>query len=233
MGTVDDARKAARRESDRRYRERNREKINGANRRRYRSENPEVKRVRNATDEERAEKRRVYKRAYYAANRERILAQNRLTLDIKRKREYDREYRAENPEKWRAYYATNVEQIRARARAWYRDNYERARETRKQWARTNPDSVYKMVKRYQASKRGVAWEPWTSREVLERDGWECQLDDCRHPDGRQIDPDAPYHSRWAGTADHVVPVSKGGADTLDNLQAAHRSCNAAKGNRVA
>ena len=31
-------------------------------------------------------------------------------------------------------------------------------------------------------------------------------------------------------ADHIVPRSKGGSNHIDNLQAAHRSCDSAKGN---
>jgi 5-methylcytosine-specific restriction endonuclease McrA len=32
--------------------------------------------------------------------------------------------------------------------------------------------------------------------------------------------------------DHIVPLSKGGTDTLDNKAASHRSCNAAKAARL-
>jgi 5-methylcytosine-specific restriction endonuclease McrA len=31
--------------------------------------------------------------------------------------------------------------------------------------------------------------------------------------------------------DHIVPISKGGTHTLDNVQMAHRFCNLSKGNR--
>ncbi|MEO1303442.1 MAG: HNH endonuclease [Pseudomonadota bacterium] len=44
------------------------------------------------------------------------------------------------------------------------------------------------------------------------------------------------HARiWAkrrATIDHIVPISKGGADQLENLQLAHANCNKIKGNRV-
>ena len=33
--------------------------------------------------------------------------------------------------------------------------------------------------------------------------------------------------------DHIIPLARGGADTLDNKQAAHRRCNRAKWHRLA
>lgn len=54
-----------------------------------------------------------------------------------------------------------------------------------------------------------------TRAVLERDGRRCA---------------------WCGgtatTADHIVPRSAGGPDTLANLQAACAACNYSRGNRA-
>jgi 5-methylcytosine-specific restriction endonuclease McrA len=36
----------------------------------------------------------------------------------------------------------------------------------------------------------------------------------------------------ANSVDHIVPKSKGGTHEMDNLRAAHMSCNAARGNRT-
>jgi hypothetical protein len=61
------------------------------------------------------------------------------------------------------------------------------------------------------------------RLICERDGWMCWI--CRKEIDRQL---LPPH-RHAGTADHVVPISKGGSDDEANLRAAHFSCNARRG----
>jgi 5-methylcytosine-specific restriction endonuclease McrA len=37
-------------------------------------------------------------------------------------------------------------------------------------------------------------------------------------------------SVWSLTMDHIVPVSKGGTNRVDNLQPAHFRCNKRKGN---
>jgi hypothetical protein len=56
-----------------------------------------------------------------------------------------------------------------------------------------------------------------SRQVWDRDDWQCVF--------------CGGHRRL--TVDHVIPVSRGGTDDLDNLQTACWSCNSSKGNRDA
>jgi 5-methylcytosine-specific restriction endonuclease McrA len=65
--------------------------------------------------------------------------------------------------------------------------------------------------------------------VYRRDRWQCQVPECLHPDGRAINPrlrgkDDP----WAPSVDHVIPQVGGGADSMENLRAAHRWCNQAR-----
>lgn len=49
--------------------------------------------------------------------------------------------------------------------------------------------------------------------------------------GHWINADLPARHPMSFTADHVVPRSLGGPDTLGNLRPAHRACNSRKGNR--
>lgn len=60
--------------------------------------------------------------------------------------------------------------------------------------------------------------------VLERDNWTCQL--CHQPI-YNVTP----KTRWAPSADHIIPRSRGGESTIENLRAAHYGCNSARGNR--
>jgi hypothetical protein len=56
-------------------------------------------------------------------------------------------------------------------------------------------------------------------EVLKRDGGRCVLCGNSKKDGVKLH------------VDHILPRSKGGKDTLDNLQTLCQPCNLGKGNR--
>jgi 5-methylcytosine-specific restriction endonuclease McrA len=43
---------------------------------------------------------------------------------------------------------------------------------------------------------------------------------------------APKDSWWKVTLDHIIPLSKGGTHTWDNVRPAHRRCNELKGDRL-
>jgi 5-methylcytosine-specific restriction endonuclease McrA len=212
-------RRAYKRAWERRRRQTNPEKTREKWRRWYRA-HPEYKQVKNDR----------YREADAARQR------RRYKEDPERGREASRRYRAANPEAVRAseqrYRRANADKIRERERRYRQANREKIRAKDRRWREANPEKLAERDAHHQnrrrALKAGVPSERWTTAEIVERDGWQCQVDDCRHPGGRAIDPDAEY--RWRATVDHVRPISKGGADLKGNLQAAHQACNSAKNN---
>lgn len=60
--------------------------------------------------------------------------------------------------------------------------------------------------------------------VFDRDGWRCGI--C----GKKVNRKASPPALDSPTMDHIVPISKGGTHTLDNLQCAHFGCNCRKSN---
>ena len=50
--------------------------------------------------------------------------------------------------------------------------------------------------------------------------------------GKAIDYSLRYPDPMSFVVDHIIPVDAGGPDTIENKQAAHRSCNRTKSNRV-
>lgn len=67
---------------------------------------------------------------------------------------------------------------------------------------------------------------YSDREIFIRDNWICHL--CQKP----IDQGLSRTDPMGATIDHVLPLSKGGDDSLGNVKAAHWSCNRAKGASV-
>lgn len=67
--------------------------------------------------------------------------------------------------------------------------------------------------------------PYSKFAIGERDRWRCQL--C----GLKIDRQANALDPLAFEVDHIIPLSLGGWDAPNNVQASHRECNNAKSNR--
>lgn len=99
-----------------------------------------------------------------------------------------------------------------------------------QYHKENPHKSRENRRRRRAILLGVLVEKYTEKEVLELYGYSCHI--C----GEVIDLEAP---RMQGTdgwekglhMDHLIPVSKGGADVLDNIRPAHAYCNLSKGSK--
>jgi 5-methylcytosine-specific restriction endonuclease McrA len=86
------------------------------------------------------------------------------------------------------------------------------------------EHVIATVSNYRARKANVAFEYYTSSDVLARWGTCCHL--C----GEEIDLKAPRRPGLFGWEkslhlDHVIPIIAGGLDILDNVKPAHAKCN--------
>lgn len=96
---------------------------------------------------------------------------------------------------------------------------------RKEWRERNK-YLYKS-NRTRARRLGVDYDYYTEQDVFDNWGYNCHL--C----GEAINFDAPRQCGKPGWEtglhiDHVVPLSKGGTDTLDNVRPAHGQCNIIK-----
>ena len=106
-----------------------------------------------------------------------------------------------------AYYLANRESIRAQRAA-------------------NPEIGRRAVARRRALKLKNGFEIYKEQEVLDKYGTNCHI--CNIP----IDLNAPRARKFGWEnglhIDHLIPLSKGGADTLDNVRPAHGLCNLRK-----
>jgi len=86
------------------------------------------------------------------------------------------------------------------------------------------------VKKYVHARRArlaaVESDHYKPHEIFERDQWTCRL--CNEA----IDEALRWPHRYSASVDHVIPLSLGGSDTLQNVQSAHLTCNISKGARI-
>lgn len=122
-----------------------------------------------------------------------------------------------------AYYRANQERIKQRVREWEQANRERVAENHRLWKQKNPERLRELRSAYNHRRRArIADRPheeFAFEDIFDRDGWVCGL--C----------DMPVNPAVA-SLDHIIPISKGGSHTRDNVQLAHLDCNKAKGDRL-
>lgn len=75
-----------------------------------------------------------------------------------------------------------------------------------------------------AAKRGLPYEDFDIEALAVRDQWRCWI--CRCPIDRTV---MDRNNPWNVSLDHVVPQSRGGGWTWDNLRLAHYGCNLLRG----
>lgn len=77
------------------------------------------------------------------------------------------------------------------------------------------------------ARQGALSSPRISLELIaKRDHYICHL--CN----QIVDMDIKRTDKMGATIDHVLPISKGGLDTMENVALAHWICNIRKGNKV-
>ena len=164
------------------------------------------------------EKRTLSSRAWYVANKE-------------RKAETDRAWRAAHPdysrgqysaraEYFRSRYAVHKEEIAIRHKAYNLANRDKRAAAKRTWCAANPERPLAYNRSRRATKLGaegsLTWAQWKAIQV-------AYAGRCAYCGKKPA----------ALTQDHVIPLSRGGSHTPENIVPACRSCNSRKGARPA
>lgn len=149
---------------------------------------------------------------YYARNKERIQS-------------YKKIYQLENKEsiklKKSHYYKRNKDYINEKNKEYYRKNKNKIYVSNNKWRKENPDK-YKLITMNATQRRLSKKRSLISTFTLKQ--WQHCLTHFNHS------------CAYCGGVEnleqeHVIPVSKGGHYTVDNIIPACRSCNASKNNK--
>jgi 5-methylcytosine-specific restriction endonuclease McrA len=108
---------------------------------------------------------------------------------------------------------------------------EKEKERKKKWSSKNSEKIAEMSRRRRARIKNNDFEFYTEDEVLNLYGKQCYI--CN----KDIDLLMPRRVGTIGWEnglhiDHIVPISKGGSDTLNNVRPAHALCNIKKGDKI-
>jgi 5-methylcytosine-specific restriction endonuclease McrA len=139
----------------------------------------------------------------------------------------------------KAWKSRNKDKVLEQSRKYYRENSEKLTEQQRINRAKNPnfrDVQASASRRRRAKIKNQGFEFYREKDVIERYGKICHI--CN----KDIDINAPRSGKTAGKLklnwenglhiDHVIPISKGGTDTLDNVRPSHAKCNLSKGNKI-
>lgn len=119
-------------------------------------------------------------------------------------------------EYWSHYASEHPESVRAYQNNWRVKNRERACEASREWRIANPEAARELSARRRARKKGIVVSKVDLRNLLALYGMTCHI--C----SQAIASTRDLH--W----DHVIPLSRGGTHSTDNLRPAHAACNLSK-----
>mgnify|MGYP003633117607 FL=1 len=149
------------------------------------------------------------------------------TCSNKQSAEYKQNNKEKVLERNKEYYQNNKEQIKEYYKEYYQDNKEQINEQQKEYKQNNPHKRREQNRKRRALKQRNIHKPYTEDQVLKLYGKDCHI--CKKPVSLSANrsPGAPGWEQGLHL-DHVIPLSKGGADTLENVKPAHGLCNMQK-----
>jgi 5-methylcytosine-specific restriction endonuclease McrA len=138
---------------------------------------------------------------------------------IRRKKQY---YYA-NREKCIAHHAewkrNNTENLRLYEQRRYETKYAYMSEKNRRWRKEHPFNRAQCEAKRRARINDASVGKVDYNAIVQRDGMVCYLCD------QEV-------SRETLSFDHVVPLARGGAHSMDNIRVCHKSCNFKKGHRA-
>ena len=176
------------------------------------------------------ELKRAASKRYRLKNADKVKAYRKLRKN--QQREYHKKYREEKAEELKIkkskYYLNNKDKVVKKIKEYQDKNKEKVLQWKRDYSLRNPEVAKAGKRRRRAREMKVRSEKYTTQDVLDMYGINCHI--CSEP----IDLTATRQCGKPGWQhglhlDHLIPISKGGSDTIDNVRPAHGACNLTKG----
>jgi len=209
------------------YRKDNKEKVAESQKKYFQSHKEEYYAYRKQYNEANKEKLIEYRRQYYAEHREhdkqwRKDNSGRIAKRRKQYLEESKEYEVKRNKQWRE---VNRERLNESSQRWNENNKERVSELRKLYRQTERGIIAKRTHAHnrRALKRNAEGKHTSAqlRELYQQQEGKCFY--CKKALG---------HSRNSWHGDHIVPLSKGGSNDINNIVIACPKCNLTKSNKL-
>jgi 5-methylcytosine-specific restriction endonuclease McrA len=217
------------------WREKNREKLKQKRRQYYlKNRARAIERARDWVSKNR-EKKLERTKQWHSKNKEKSAARYRERFDEIKQRKS-------------AYYAANTERLRAINKEWRLRNSDKLKQKQKEWTAKNKQRLieYRIANKerrkitaraYAMTERGKAASVHRSHLRRAREK-KCETTATKEFVMNLLRNakacaycSAPFSRKLKAALDHIIPISKGGGHTPENLIAACRECNSSKHNK--
>jgi len=151
------------------------------------------------------------------------------------KSHYNKQYQLKNLHRYRMYGKkyrdANKEKIKEKNFNRRKNNFEAVKLSEQKYKKAHPEISRAASRKRRATLKFVKTESYSEKDVILTYGTNCYI--CNVA----IDLNAPKKVGLKGWQnglhiDHVIPISKGGGDTLENVRPTHALCNIKKGDRI-
>ena len=170
------------------------------------------------------EKRAVYDQQHYLD-----------TIETKTEyvRQYGEEHREQKAEYMRGYFEEHKEEKAEYERKYYEEHREEVAEYMRQWRQEHAEECAEHARQYHKEHPEVSRNNVRKRRALKASSDGNFTDEefqllCEVFENRCV----YCHKELPLTADHMIPLSKGGSDSIENIVPACQSCNSSKGTKA-
>jgi hypothetical protein len=171
------------------------------------------------------EKRNNSYKDWYEKNRDKVLKESKLYYQdnrdriLERQKEYYRKNKEELSEKCKNHRQENQEKYRIKDQENYQKHKGKKLEYAKNYRQSHPEIKRAAESKRRARKAQAPTEPWTHEEIALQGTGFCPY--CGKEIGLVYNPKVIH-------IDHIVPLSRGGSNLKENLEAVCCSCNMKK-----